>query len=140
MSSALAPSLRRVVLLLLLVGVGAAAFKRIRDQRSSVPPAAPEWPPFEPRIVPSPGIADEPESDAFVPSPSGGPVAPGLSAEPWLTPGLDGIAPDGYPVKVKVSSGIFHVPGGRFYDRTSADRCYPSAAAAEADGYRPSKS
>jgi hypothetical protein len=38
-----------------------------------------------------------------------------------------------------VSSGIFHEPGGRFYDRTRADRCYPTAAAAEADGYRRSK-
>ena len=55
-------------------------------------------------------------------------------------PAADGAVPDGYPVKVKVTSGIFHVPGGRFYERTSADRCYPSADDAEADGYRPSKS
>ena len=48
--------------------------------------------------------------------------------------------PDSHPVKVKVKSGIFHVPGGRFYERTSADRWYPNAEAAEADGYRPSKS
>jgi len=140
MSSALPPSLRRFVLLLLLVGVGAAAFKRIRDQRTAVAPAAPEWPPFEPRLVPKPDIDREPEPGASVPSQSRGPGAPGSAPEPWLTPDADGIIPEGYPVKVKVSSGIFHVPGGRFYDRTSADRCYPSAAAAEADGYRPSKS
>ena len=52
----------------------------------------------------------------------------------------DGAVPDSHPVKVKVSSGIFHVPGGRFYERTSADRLYPNAESAEADGYRPSKS
>jgi hypothetical protein len=48
--------------------------------------------------------------------------------------------PAGFPVKVKVSSGIFHVPGGRFYDRTNADRFYATADGAEADGYRRSKS
>ena len=36
-------------------------------------------------------------------------------------------------------SGIFHVPGGRFYDRTVPERCYATAAAAEADGYRRAK-
>ena len=48
-------------------------------------------------------------------------------------------APASHPIKAKESSGIFHVPGGRFYDRTKPDRCYPTAAAAEADGYRRSK-
>ena len=52
----------------------------------------------------------------------------------------DGTAPTTHPVKAKESSGIFHTPGGRFYDRTKPDRCYPTAAAAEADGYRRSKS
>jgi hypothetical protein len=52
----------------------------------------------------------------------------------------DGTVPPGHPIKAKDSSGIFHVPGGRFYDRTTPDRCYPTAAAAEADGYRQSKS
>ena len=57
----------------------------------------------------------------------------------WLPANEDGSTPAGHPVKVKESSGIFHVPGGRFYDRTKPDRCYPTAAAAEADGYRRSK-
>ncbi len=38
-----------------------------------------------------------------------------------------------------MSSGIFHVPGGRFYERTHADRWYATGEAAEADGYRQSK-
>jgi hypothetical protein len=63
-----------------------------------------------------------------------------VAAEPaWLPANEDGSTPEGHPVKVKESSGIFHVPGGRFYDRTKPDRCYPTAAAAEADGYRRSK-
>jgi hypothetical protein len=109
--------LRRFVLLALLLALGAAAFQRVRGRRSTGPAPAPQWPPFEPRIVPAVPLADG-----------------------WLVPDASGTPPDGYPVKVKISSGIFHVPGGRFYERTSPDRCYPSAAAAEADGYRPSKS
>jgi hypothetical protein len=42
-------------------------------------------------------------------------------------------------VKVNESSGIFHVPGGRFYQRTIPDRCYATSADAEADGYRQAK-
>ena len=52
---------------------------------------------------------------------------------------VDGACPHGFPVKAKVASRIFHVPEGAFYDRTRPDRCYPRAAAAEADGFRASK-
>jgi hypothetical protein len=121
-------SLRRLLVLALLVAAGAAAFLELRGRRAGDAAPPPEWPPFEPRIVP-----DQPGASGSVPS------APGL-AEGWVVPAADGSIPVGYPVKVKVTSGIFHVPGGRFYERTTADRCYPSAAAAEADGYRPSKS
>jgi len=50
-----------------------------------------------------------------------------------------GACPASHPVKAKLSSGIFHVPGGANYDRTKADRCYVSPEAAEADGLRPAK-
>jgi hypothetical protein len=56
----------------------------------------------------------------------------------WVEPAGDG-APGGYPVKVKLGSGIYHVPGGRSYERTRADRCYVDTAAAEADGFRAAK-
>jgi hypothetical protein len=42
-------------------------------------------------------------------------------------------------VKAKMSSGIFHVPGGQNYDRTKADRCYSDATSAETDGLRRAK-
>jgi hypothetical protein len=51
----------------------------------------------------------------------------------------DGACPASHPVKVKLASGIFHVPGGANYERTRADRCYRTAEAAEADGLRASK-
>ena len=54
-------------------------------------------------------------------------------------PPVDGKCPDGYPMKANDNSGIFHVPGGRFYDRTVAERCYANADDAIADGYRPAK-
>ena len=34
---------------------------------------------------------------------------------------------------------IFHLPGGRGYERTTPVRCYADAAAAKADGYRQAK-
>ena len=54
----------------------------------------------------------------------------------WREPEPDGSCPEGFPVKGKSASGIFHVPGGASYDRTRPDRCYADAAAAERDGLR----
>jgi len=67
---------------------------------------------------------------------TGAPVAVGDQI--WVEP-VDGTCPEGYPVKAKVKSGIFHQPGGLAYERTNPDRCYPDAASAEADGLRAAK-
>jgi len=64
--------------------------------------------------------------------------APARPLQHWVAP-VDGVCPEGYPIKANDSSGIFHVPGGRFYARTTANRCYASADAAIADGYRAAK-
>ena len=56
----------------------------------------------------------------------------------WVAPD-DGSCPVTYPIKANANSGIYHEPGGQFYDRTHAERCYVDAAAAEADGYRAAK-
>ena len=69
------------------------------------------------------------------PEPAGARSAP--TAERWREP-VDGACPEGYPVKV-AKSGIYHVPGGRSYERTTAERCYMNAEDAEADGYRRAK-
>ena len=61
------------------------------------------------------------------------------TASPWVEAAEGGACPAHHPVKAKLSSGIFHLPGGANYTRTHADRCYRSADAAEADGLRPSK-
>jgi len=56
----------------------------------------------------------------------------------WCEP-TDGTCPPTHPIKAKLSSRIFHVPGGFSYDRTIPDRCYADTAAAEADGFRAAK-
>lgn len=120
-------ALRRTVLLTLLaLGVG-AALSWWRSQATTPTPAQPpHWPDWPARA----GATDNSGATA---------AASDAAAPAWLPANEDGSTPAGHPVKVKESSGIFHVPGGRFYDRTKPDRCYPTAAAAEADGYRRSK-
>jgi hypothetical protein len=57
---------------------------------------------------------------------------------PWVAP--DGqICPETHPIKAKLSSQLFHLPGMFAYARTTPDRCYSSAEEAEADGLRSAK-
>jgi hypothetical protein len=67
------------------------------------------------------------------------PVAAAPAPVAWVEPNADGTCPATHPVKAKLASGIFHVPGGANYARTKPDRCYVDAAAALADGLRASK-
>ncbi len=72
--------------------------------------------------------------------PAPGPVAAVPAGDvTWVEPAPDGTCPEGYPVKAKLASGIFHAPGMLAYDRTTPDRCYPDEASAEADGLRKAK-
>ncbi len=127
--------LRRLFWIALLGGagfVGWSAWQRRGEVAGAA--TAPEWPPFDPpaasRAGPSNAFADM--------SANGSPDAAHARAARWVPP-VDGQCPDGYPVKANDNSGIFHVPGGRFYDRTVPERCYTDAADAEADGYRRAK-
>ena len=56
----------------------------------------------------------------------------------WVEPTGD-VCPTTHPVKAKLSSKIFHLPGMLNYDRTSPDRCYRDAGSAEGDGLRAAK-
>jgi hypothetical protein len=57
---------------------------------------------------------------------------------PWVEP--DGKAcPPTHPVKAKLASRLYHLPGMLAYDRTVPDRCYADPAAAEADGFTRAK-
>jgi hypothetical protein len=66
------------------------------------------------------------------------PTAEVVAETGWIEPDA-GACPTSHPVKAKLASGIFHVPGGANYERTKPDRCYSSAEAAETDGLRPAK-
>ena len=83
----------------------------------------PRWPPSSPRAT-----VPDPEDPT--------PAVPGDAA--WV-PAEAGSCPLSHPVKANANSMIYHEPGGRFYDRTRAERCYADAVAAEADGYRAAK-
>lgn len=139
-------SLRRLFWLALLGGAGYALWTAWQRQKAPEPDAPPEWPPIDSSAGSAPA---EPQGVAEVPTP--GPPGDSSATPPRATPGtarsaevrwvepVDGVCPDGYPVKANDNSMIFHMPGGRFYDRTVPERCYADAADAEADGYRRSK-
>jgi hypothetical protein len=57
----------------------------------------------------------------------------------WIASDAHGGCPQSHPVKTARSSRVYHLPGGHFYERTRAERCYCDEAAAEADGFRAAK-
>jgi len=59
-------------------------------------------------------------------------------ATAWVEPN-EGVCPNTHPIKAKLTSGIFHLPGMFAYDRTKPDRCYAGADDAEADGLHRAK-
>jgi len=48
----------------------------------------------------------------------------------------DGSAPEGYDIKGNADSGLYHVPGSSFYDRTEAEVWFATAEDAEAAGFQ----
>jgi len=125
---------RRLFRLSILAGIGYGVWRYFEKQRSEsgVGWEAQPFPyPPQPR--------DAGTEKVHVPSqvvPPGGPESESDGAT-WVEPN-DDACPTSHPVKAKMSSKIFHVPGGVNYDRTKPDRCYRDEAAAEADGLRKS--
>jgi hypothetical protein len=101
--------------------------------------------------TPSSSVEDPPATPSGDPATGGAPTVapetPAPAAEAAGTPVVEaawvdpegGACPATHPVKVKLSSGIFHEPGMLAYDRTTPDRCYRDAVGAEADGFRRAK-
>lgn len=79
-------------------------------------------------------FAPEPEPD--VPPPDDVPEPP--AAPPSAPPASGGPCPADALVKGN-QSGIYHVPGGELYDRTSPEECFASETEAQAAGYRASR-
>jgi hypothetical protein len=126
---------KRLVKLVLVVGVIAALLALLK-RRPAPPSASPTAPPTRPAPTQRPGPVDAP---LVTPSTAAGEPPSKDVAPAWADASGERTCPDGYPIKAKLSSKVFHVPGGSMYDRTTPDRCYATAEAAEADGFRQSK-
>lgn len=151
-------ALRRSLWLVLIAAAGGAIWSWRRDAQDASAPAPAEWPPLSTTAptTPTSDTSDTDTSDtdtghatdtrtataSFVNALVDAPEARSTNGATggWVEPDDDGSCPVDFPIKANDNSGIFHVPDGRFYDRTKAERCYSDAAAATADGYRRSKS
>ena len=134
--------MKRLVKLLTLVAVIAvvvAVLKR-RPAPPSASPTAPPTPVTPKAAAAKPQMPTMPTMPTVTEAPAEATAAPVAdeTATGWVEPTADGGCPDGYPVKAKVSSKIFHVPGGVLYDKAVPDRCYATPEAAVADGFRQS--
>lgn len=101
------------------------------------------WAPADATPTPqqAPAIAKAPTSGkapAAKSPPTGSPLRrtpEGSSNGSWVKPDGSGQVPTSHPVKAKVSSRVYRVPGMPGYERSVPDRCYASPEAAEADGF-----
>ncbi len=101
-----------------------------------VPEPAPEPQPPSPSAAKAANKAAPAAKKAKAPAPKAATLKRTLA--PWVDP-EGNTCPSSHPVKAKLATRIFHVPGGISYERTTPDRCYQSPEAAEADGLRASK-
>ena len=146
--------LRRLFWLALLGGAGYGAYATWQRKLEPQPDGPPEWPPLDDTATessPAPPVTlADPMPEADPASAELADIGDAASAngdgdgdatppdQRWVAP-IDGQCPPGYPIKGNANSGIYHVPGGRFYERTVPERCYASEADAESDGYRRAK-
>lgn len=161
--------LRIILRLGLVAGVVAALAKVLQGRKQpgvgtmpSGEPPVPTGPPksTQPLVEPSmlkgldlrKSAAEDDESDngqVATAAPTAAPAEPAVGPEPepaaaaspgrlWVEP-QGTVCPSSHPVKAKLSSSIFHLPGMTAYERTTPDRCYKDAAAAESDGLRQAK-
>ena len=131
---------KRIAQVLKIGAVAGVAVGIVRAIRGSTPPEVTgqaSWPPLA--DDPAPETRSGPVRFTAVPDEPDTEVAAESAAVPrWVAP-VDGVCPVSHPIKGNADSGIFHVPGGMSYDRTVPERCYATAADAEADGFRQAK-
>lgn len=147
----------------LLGGIAAAVAKAAQMRRNAHHSdgdtgLAPAWPPFEEQRTMAEPVTPPLRTEDETPAPirkSAAKKAPAAKAArpakkaaqkaakkaagaAWVEP-TGSVCPPSHPVKAKLSSKLFHLPGMFAYARTVPDRCYRSEAAAEADGLRKAK-
>jgi hypothetical protein len=101
---------------------------------------------LEERTGPAPAamVAPEPAEVAIPepPAPSGLRLVRPPADEPaqkWVEPVSADTCPESHPIKVKLSSRLFHLPGMFAYARTKPDRCYDTEQGAADDGFTRAK-
>jgi len=132
--------IRRLLLLAAVVGaVGALLTRRAAAARTR-PAAPPRWPPIEFESAAHESAAPDttPVAAAVTTAVTTAATAPIESTATWVLP-VAGDCPSGFPIKANDRSRIYHVPGGRSYERTVPERCYANPEDAAADGYRAAK-
>jgi hypothetical protein len=142
----------------LLAGIGFAIVKMLQSRRASdtgptftaqpapFPPAptARTTTPAEAPSAPAPPPA--PAEKAAAPAAKKAAAPPKKAAAPpaaekptiWVEPS-GGVCPSTHPIKAKLKSKLYHLPGMFAYDRTRPDRCYRDEDAAVADGLTKAK-
>ena len=97
--------------------------------------------PASPAPAPAPTPAPAAQSAAPPPAaddPAAATPAAGEVPRVWVEP-VGGTCPTSHPVKAKLASRLFHVPGMFAYDRTRPDRCYADEQGAIEDGFSRAK-
>ena len=113
------------------------------------PQAPATAPPNATALAPTPAPPPATPAPTPAPAPTAGEAAAGEAAtavpavaaggpKHWVDP-KGSICPASHPVKAKLASKIFHLPGMTAYERTTPDRCYKDEPSAEADGLRKAK-
>jgi hypothetical protein len=127
----------------LLAGLAIAIYKAIQARQAQPEiPARDPWPPVAPpapvAVPATPPAATQAKVEATAAAAAPAPKPATEPARGWVEPS-EGACPTTHPIKAKLSSKIFHLPGMFAYERTNADRCYASEEAAEADGLHKAK-
>ncbi len=148
--------IRRIQRVLMILSIAAAVYRWWQSRQGGpsggggggsgrpVPIGGPSVPSLA-RSVPPPSREPELVGAGTMPQahvgPSQGSPTPAETpnGDAWVQPLGGGECPATHPIKANESSGIFHAPGGRFYERTEAVRCYRTPEAATADGFRAAK-
>ena len=129
---------RRIRRLVFLASATTAIVRFAMARRPKTQPSGPKAPEWAPLHAASTSEAASDATSSSPPVASAAATTATTDSSAWVDP-VDGACPLTHPVKGNANSGIFHLPGGRFYDTTVPERCYRDAEAAEADGMRASK-
>ena len=112
----------------------------VEPRPSPAPAPAPRTPPpaSRPPVRKAPA-AKAPPKKAPAPTKAVKKAAKKVPPKPaWVEP-VGNVCPPSHPIKVKLASRIFHVPGLLAYDRTNPDRCYTDERSAASDGFTRAK-